>query len=99
MYFVWFLDSLSNNINCIVSTFKYCDKNRKKSTNDLESQTPPYLPNGDRLGEFFCSIMFRNLINEGVGHLQIPKRNPQLGQNAHVTKKFQIFNILQTSHF
>jgi hypothetical protein len=43
--------------------------------------------------------MFKNLINGGVGHLQIPKRNPQLGQNAHVTKKLQIFNILQILHF
>ncbi len=37
--------------------------------------------------------------NGGVGHLQIPKQNPQLGQNAHVTKKLQIFNILQILHF
>jgi hypothetical protein len=74
-------------------------KKEEKSTKDWESQTPPYLPNGDRLGEFFFSIMFRNLINGGVGHFQIPKRNPQLGQNARVTKKLQIFNILQILHF
>jgi hypothetical protein len=31
-----------------------------------------------------------------VGHLQIPKKKPKLGQNAHVTQKPQIFYILQT---
>jgi len=40
-------------------------KKQEKSTKEWESQTPPYLPNGDRLGEFFCSIMFKNLINGG----------------------------------
>ncbi len=28
-----------------------------------------------------------------IGHLQIPKKKPQLGPNAHVTQKPQIFNI------
>jgi hypothetical protein len=43
--------------------------------------------------------MFRTLKNGGVGHLQIPKKKPQLFQNAHITKKLQIFYILQTLHF
>jgi hypothetical protein len=64
-----------------------------------KSNPPPYLPNGDRLGEVFCTIMFRTLKNGGVGHLQIHKKKPQLFQNAHITKKLQIFYILQTLHF
>jgi hypothetical protein len=42
--------------------------------------------------------MLRTLENGGVGHLQIPKKKPQLGQNAHVTQKPQIFYILQIAH-
>jgi hypothetical protein len=33
------------------------------------------------------------------GHLQIPKKNSTLGQNANVTQKPQILNIFQTLHF
>jgi hypothetical protein len=71
----------------------------KKSTKNWKSQTPPYLSNGDRLGKFFCTIMFKTLENGGVGHLQIPREKPKLGQNARVTQKPQIFYILQTLHF
>jgi hypothetical protein len=60
---------------------------------------PPYLSNADTLGKFFCTIMFKTLQNGGVGHLQIPKKTPTLGQNARVTQKPQIFYILQTLHF
>jgi hypothetical protein len=38
-----------------------------------KSQTPPYLPNGDSVREFFYIIGFRILENGGVGHLQITK--------------------------
>jgi hypothetical protein len=74
-------------------------RKQKKSTKNCKSQTPPYLSNGDSVGKFFCTIMFKTLENGGVGHLQIPKRKANLGQNAHVTQKPQIFYILQTLHF
>jgi hypothetical protein len=70
------LKSLSNNINCIVQTLKYYDR-QKKSTKDWESQTPPYLPNGDSVEEFFYIIGLRTLENGGLGHLQIYKRKWQ----------------------
>jgi hypothetical protein len=72
---------------------------QKKSTKNWKNQTPPYLSNGDTLGKCFCTIMFKTLENWGVGHLQIPKKKPTLGQNARVTQKPQIFYILQTLHF
>jgi hypothetical protein len=62
----------------------------------LKSQTPPYLPNGDILEEFFHTIAFRTLQNGGVGHIQISKNKVQSGQNAHETQKPQISYILQT---
>jgi hypothetical protein len=43
--------------------------------------------------------LFKTLENEGVSHLQIPKKKPKFGQNAHVTQKPQIFYILQTLNF
>jgi len=67
------LKSLSNDINCIVQTLKYCDR-QEKSTKDWKSQTPPYLPNGDSVEEFFYIIGFRTLENGGVGHLHISKK-------------------------
>jgi hypothetical protein len=70
------LKSLRNNINCIVQTLKYYDR-QEKSTKDWEIQTPPYLPNGDSVEEFFYIIGFRTLENGGVGHLQIYKRKWQ----------------------
>jgi hypothetical protein len=76
MHFLGFLESLSNNINCIVQTLKYCEK-QKKSTKDWKSQTPPYLPNGDNVGEFSYIIAFRIFENGGVGHLQISKKKLQ----------------------
>ncbi len=62
----------------------------------LKSQTPPYLPNGDRLGKFYCTIVFKTLENGGVGHFKTPKRKSQWDQNAHQTQKHQISYILQT---
>jgi hypothetical protein len=56
----WVLKSLSNNINCIVQTLKYCEK-QEKSTKDWKSQTPPYLPNGDSVGKFFTSLHLKHL--------------------------------------
>ncbi len=50
-------------------------------------------------GGFFTSLDSQHLKMGGVGHLQIQKKKPQLGQSAHVTQKPQIFNILQTLHF
>jgi len=35
---------------------------------------PPYPSNGDRLGKYFCTILFKTLENGRVGHLQIPKK-------------------------
>jgi hypothetical protein len=63
-------------MNCTVQTFKFCDKPGKVNQG-LESQTPPYLPNGDTLEEFFHTIAFKTLENGGVGHLQIFKKKPQ----------------------
>ncbi len=91
----WVLESLNNNINCIVQTLKYCEK-LEKSTKDWKSQTPPYLPNGDSVGEFFYIIGFKTLENGGVGPLQISKKQPQSSQNAHQTQKSQISYILKT---
>jgi hypothetical protein len=68
------LQSLSNNINCIVQTLKYCDRH-EKSTKGLQKSNPPYLPNGDSVEEFFYIIGFRTLENGGVAHLQISKKN------------------------
>jgi hypothetical protein len=79
-------------------TFKFCDCPGKVNQK-LEKSNPPYLPNGDRLWWVFCTIGFTTLENGGVGHLQIQKNKSQLGPNAHVTQKPQIFNIFQTLHF
>jgi hypothetical protein len=55
-------------------------KKTKKPTRDwkvnqgLKNQTPPYLPNGDSVGEFFYTIRFTTLENGRVGHLQISKK-------------------------
>jgi len=73
MHFLGFLVSLSTFINCIVQTFKLCDC-QGKVNQGLKSQTPPYLPNGDSVKEFFYIIGFRTLENGGVGHFQISKR-------------------------
>jgi hypothetical protein len=71
----------------------------KKSQPGTGKSNPPYLPNGDKLGKYFYTIGFKTHENGKVGHLQIPKKRSKLGQNAHVTQKPQIFNILQTVHF
>jgi hypothetical protein len=47
---------------------------QEKSTKTWKSQTPPYPSNGDRLGKYFYTILFKTLENGGVGHLQIPKK-------------------------
>jgi len=78
------------------STFKFCGKTGKVNQG-LKSQTPPYFPNGDRLWWVFYIIGITTLENGGVR--SSPKRKPQLGQNAHVTQKHQIFHILKTLHF
>ncbi len=82
----------------ITQTLKFYDKTEKVNQR-LKSQTPPYLPNGDRLWWDYYTFGFKTLENGGVGHLQIQKKKPQLGPNAHVTQKPQIFNIFQTLHF
>jgi len=51
----------------------------------LEISRPPYLPNGDSVGEFYCTIGFRTLKNGGVGHFKTPKKKPNFGGNTHVT--------------
>jgi len=71
----------------------------RKSQQALKNQTPPYLPNGDTLWWAFYIIGFKTFENGGVRHLQVPKKKSQLGPNAHVTQKPQIFNIFQTLHF
>jgi len=86
-------------MDCTVQTLKFCDKT-KKVNQGLKSQTPPpYLPNGEGLWWVFHTIGFKTLENGGVGDLQIPKKKPQLGPNAHVTQKPEIFYIFQTLHF
>jgi hypothetical protein len=60
--------------DCTMQSFKFCD-NIGKVNHGLESQTPPYLPNGDKLGKFYYTIGFTTLQNGEVGHLQIPKKN------------------------
>ncbi len=69
---------------------------QEKSTQRLKSQPPPYLPNGDSVGECFYIVGFETLENGGVGHVQTSKPTPQSGQNAHRTQKPQISYILQT---
>jgi hypothetical protein len=56
-----------------LKTFKFSAHTRKVNQR-LKSQTPPYLPNGDSVSEFFYIIGFRTLENGGVGHLQISKK-------------------------
>jgi hypothetical protein len=51
---------------------------QEKSTRNCKSQTPLYLPNGDRLGKCFYIILFKTLENRGVGHLQIPKKKTKI---------------------
>jgi len=93
--FQGFFISLNHSIDCTLQTFKFCHKTGKVNQ-ELESQTPPYLPNGDTLEEFFHTIAFKTLQNGGVGRLKISKKKPQSGQNAHETQKPQIPYILQT---
>jgi len=73
----------------------FCET-QEKSTQRLKSETPPYLPNADSVGEFFYIVGFKTLENGGVGHVQTSKPTPQSGQNAHQTQKPQISYILQT---
>jgi hypothetical protein len=82
-------------MNCTLQTSKFCD-NPGKVNQRLKSQTPPYLPNGDSVSKFFYIIGFKTLENGGVGCLQILKKKPQSGQNAHQTQTRQISYILQT---
>ncbi len=80
-----------------LETLKFC-AHTGKVNQELKKSNPLYLPNGDKLGKFFCTILFKTLKNGGVHHFQIPKKKPKLGQNAHVTQKPQIFYILRTLH-
>ncbi len=41
----------------------------------------------------------QNIWKWGAGHLQIQKKKPQLGPNAHVTQKPQILYIFETLQF
>jgi hypothetical protein len=82
-------------MNCSIQIFKFYDCPGKVNQR-LKSQTPPYLPNVDRLGKYFYTIGFKTHDNGEVGHIQIPKKKPKLGQSAHVTQKPQISYILQT---
>jgi hypothetical protein len=82
--FPGFFISLNDFIDCTLQTFQFCHK-IGKINQGLESQTPPYLPNGDILEEFYCTIGFRTLENEGVGHLKTPKKKPNFGGDTHVT--------------
>jgi hypothetical protein len=50
-----------------------------------EISHPPYLPNGDKLREFYCTIGFRTLENGGVGHLKTQKKKLNFGGDTHVT--------------
>jgi len=50
-----------------------------------EISHPPYLSNGDRLREFYCTIGFKTLKNWVVGQLKTPKKNPNFGGDTHVT--------------
>jgi hypothetical protein len=73
MHFLGFLVSPINIMNCTVQTFKFCDCPGKVNQG-LKTQTPPYLPNGDSVKEFFYIIGFRTFENGGIGHLQIFKK-------------------------
>jgi hypothetical protein len=42
-----------------------------------EISHPPYLPNGDRLREFYYTIGFRTLENGGVSHFKTQKKKTQ----------------------
>jgi hypothetical protein len=48
--------------------------NTEKINQRLKNQTPPYLPNGDTLMDFFSTIRIRTLQNGGVDRLQISKK-------------------------
>jgi len=47
--------------------------------------TPPYLSNGDSVGEFYYTIGFKTLENGGGRSLQNPKKKPNFGGDTHVT--------------
>jgi len=86
------LESLSNNINCIVQTFKFCDCPGKVKQR-LKSQTPPYLPNGDSVGKCSYIIGFITLENGGVGHLQIPKKTAMGSKCPSNTKTLNLLYL------
>jgi hypothetical protein len=68
----------------------------RKSQPKIEKSNPPYLPNGDSVGEFFYIIGFRTFENGGGRSSPNILKKPQSGQNAHETQKPQISYILQT---
>jgi hypothetical protein len=70
-------------MNCSV---KFCHSTIKVNQ-ALESQTPPYLPNGEGLWWAFHTIGFKTLENGGVGHLQIPKKNTAMGSKCRCNPK------------
>jgi hypothetical protein len=48
----------------------------KKNQQETKKSNPPYLPNGDSVGELFYISGFKTLENGGVGHFQISKPTP-----------------------
>jgi hypothetical protein len=81
-----------------IQTLKFRDKT-KKVNQRLKSQIPHIFQMVIDYGGFFAALDSQHLKMGGVGHIQIQKQKSQLGPNAHVTQKPQIFNILQTLHF
>jgi hypothetical protein len=71
---------------------------QEKSTRNFKIQTPLYLPNGDRLGKLFCTILFKTLEFGGVGHLQIPKKKPKLGHMIGETGYYPSFNEVHSTY-
>jgi hypothetical protein len=73
-------------MNSTVQTLKFCDKT-KKVNQGLKSQTHPYLPNGDSVGNFFYIIGFRTLENGGGrSSPNIKKKTPIRSKSPSNTK-------------
>jgi len=62
-------------------------KKKPKFGGNTHVTLTPYLSNGDRLREFYCTIGFKTLKNGGVGQLKTPKKKPNFGGNTYVTLK------------
>ncbi len=82
-----------------LQTFKICEK-QEKSTRDWKGK-PPISSKWWRIKEIFLHHWNQNTWKRGGEGMSPPntkKIKLQLGQNAHVTQKPQIFYILQTVH-